>query len=117
MRLRSMALAAVLAVTTAGTTQAQVKVLFENDSIRVTMATIKARSTTPVHTHALSHVTYVQNGGELKLHYPDSTTRRLSLETGTAYWGRVETHATENIGATDVVLITVDLKKPVPVKP
>lgn len=117
MRLRSVALAGVFVVTAAGTTQAQVKVLFENDSVRVTMATIKARATTPVHTHAHPNVTYVQNGGELKLHYADSSTRRLRLETGTAYWGRVETHATENIGATDVVLITVDLKKPTPVKP
>jgi quercetin dioxygenase-like cupin family protein len=112
MLLRLIAGVAAFVVTANETAQAQVKVLFENDSVRVTMATIKAHTTTPVHTHALPHVTYVQSGGELTLHYADSTTTAVSMKTGTAYWGKVETHAAENTGETDVILITVDLKKP-----
>jgi hypothetical protein len=39
------------------------------------------------------------------------------MKTGTAYWGKVETHAAENTGETDIILITVDLKKPPQAKP
>lgn len=90
--------------------KAQVVTLFENDSVRVSRATIRAGTTTPLHTHTLPHVTYVESGGTLRIRHPDGRVDTVVVATGSVYWGKVETHVAENPGPTDVVLITVDLK-------
>ena len=86
--------------------------LLENDTVRVFQATIKAGTSTAQHTHPLPHVTYVQSGGTLQIRRPSGAPDTLRLVTGSAYWGKVETHITDNIGPTDVVLVTTDLKPP-----
>lgn len=91
---------------------AQVVTLLENDTVRVYQATIKAGTSTAQHTHSLPHVTYVQSGGTLQIRRPSGPPDTLRLVTGSAYWGKVETHITDNIGPTDVVLVTTDLKPP-----
>ena len=94
-------------VPTAG---AQVVTLLENDSVRVSSATFKVGYSSPLHTHTLPHATYVASGGTLQLRRPDGHVDTLRLKTGIAYWGKVETHIADNIGATEIVLVTVDLK-------
>ena len=90
---------------------AQVRVLFENDTVRVSEATFKIGYTTPVHTHTLPHSTYVKNGGKLRIRRSDGAVRGLDLKTGDVYWGAVETHTAENVGTTEVVLVTTDIKQ------
>ena len=99
------------------TARAQVVTLLENDSVRVFSATFKVGYSSPLHTHALPHATYVASGGTLQIRRPDGHADTLRLKTGTAYWGKVETHIADNIGATEVVLVTVDLKPPTRRKP
>ena len=99
-----------VAVLSARSARAQVVTLFENDSVRVFRATIRAGTSTPLHTHVLPHVTYVESGGTLRIRHPDGRLDTVVLATGSAYWGKVETHVAENTGPTDVVLITVELK-------
>ena len=99
------------------TARAQVVPLLENDSLRVFSATFKVGYSSPLHTHTLPHATYVASGGTLQLRTPDGHVDTLRLKTGTAYWGKVETHIADNIGATEVVLVTVDLKPLPPRKP
>ena len=91
--------------------RAQVVQLLENDSVRVFRATIRAGTSTGRHTHLLPHVTYVENGGTLLIRHPDGSADTVKVATGSAYWGRVETHTADNIGSSDVVLITVELKR------
>jgi hypothetical protein len=112
--------AALLLIGVARPLHAQGKTLFENDSVRVFEATIKAGThNASFHTHAHPHVTYVQSGGTLHIRHQDGSVAVLVLKTGEAYWGKVETHAADNPGSTDVVLITVDLKPrpPLPADP
>ena len=99
------------------TARAQVVPLLENDSLRVFSATFKVGYSSPLHTHTLPHATYVASGGTLQLRTPDGHVDTLRLKTGTAYWGKLETHIADNIGATEVVLVTVDLKPLPPRKP
>jgi len=75
-------------------------------------ATIKAETSTAQHTHPRPHATYVQSGGTLQIRRPSGAPDTLRLVTGSAYGGKVETHITDNIGPTDVVLVTTDLKPP-----
>lgn len=105
------------AIGSASTARAQLVTLLENDSVRVFSATFKVGYSSPLHTHALPHTTYVASGGTLQLRRSDGHVDTLRLKTGTAYWGRVETHIADNIGATEVVLVTVDLKSPALRKP
>ena len=99
------------------TARAQVVTLLENDSVRVFSARFKVGYSTQLHTHALPHATYVASGGTLQVRHPDGHVDTLRLKTGTAYWGKVETHTADNIGPTEVVLVTVDLKPLAPRKP
>lgn len=99
------------------TARAQVVTLLENDTVRVFSATFKVGYSSPLHTHTLPHATYVASGGTLQLRRPDGHADTLRLKTGTAYWGKVETHIADNIGTTEVVLVTVDLKPRAPRKP
>ena len=99
------------------TARAQVVTLLENDSVRVFSATFKVGYSSPLHTHTLPHATYVASGGTLQLRTPDGHVDTLRLKTGTAYSGKLETHIADNIGATEVVLVTVDLKPLPPRKP
>lgn len=62
--------------------KAQVVDLMENDSVRVFRATIKAGTTTSMHTHALPRATYVESGGTLRIRHPDGRVDTLVLTTG-----------------------------------
>ena len=106
-----------MAICSVPTARAQVVNLLENDSVRVFSATFKVGFSSPLHTHALPHATYVASGGTLRIRHPDGHADTLRMKTGTAYWGKVETHIADNIGTTEVVLVTTDLKPLAPRKP
>lgn len=92
---------------------AELKTLLENDQVRVVEATIKAgEKESGFHTHKLPYVNYVQSGGTLNLRYPDGTTKTMELKTGEVSWGRVETHAGDNLGTADIRLVIIELKQP-----
>ena len=75
-------------VLSARNARAQVVTLFENDSVRVFRATIRAGTTTPLHTHTLPHVTYIESGGTLRIRHPDGRVEAVVLATGSVYWGK-----------------------------
>ncbi len=96
-----------------GAARAQVTTLLENDQVRVYEATFKLGFKTPQHTHPGNEVTYVLSGGRLKVTLPDGTTRVADLTTGQVGWRATpETHIAENVGDTEVNLLTVQLKQP-----
>ena len=105
------------AIASVPTARAQVVTLLENDSVRVFSATFKVGYSSPLHGHALPHATYVASGGTLQIRHAGGGVDTLHLKTGTAYWGKVETHIADNIGTTEIVLVSVDLKPLVPRKP
>lgn len=87
------------------------KVALENDSVRVCSVEAKAGAKIAMHSHP-DHAVYAISGGKVKFTYPDGKSKEVELKTGEATWVKAETHATENIGTTDLKLVVFELKKP-----
>jgi quercetin dioxygenase-like cupin family protein len=92
---------------------AQVKPLLDNDRVHIRESTIKLGFKTPEHTHPANEAIYVLNGGKVKVTLADGTTRIAELKTGELMWRSTpETHTAENIGDTEIRLLTIPLKVP-----
>jgi quercetin dioxygenase-like cupin family protein len=61
------------------------------------------------HTHP-PYAMYIVNGGKVRMHSPDGTTRDADLNTGEAIFSDKVTHWAENIGADTVKVILVELR-------
>jgi len=86
------------------------KVLFENDRVRVQEHYLKPGQKIGMHSHP-DKVIYAINDWKVRETYPDGTTRVVEGKAGTAVWGTAKSHAVENIGTTDVRNIVVELKE------
>lgn len=87
----------------------QVKVLLENDEVRVIEFTAKAGEKTPMHSHP-GHVIYPLADGRTRFTMPDGTTRELQIKKGVAAWVAPVTHA--HLALTDNHVFVVEVKKP-----
>jgi hypothetical protein len=93
------------------------KKLFENDHVRYLEVTIPPGEFVPVHTHRWPSVIYVQStshfirrDGDGKILF-DSRQAPPPQPTPFLEWlGPLPPHSVENIGSTDVRLLTVELK-------
>ena len=86
----------------------QVKVVLENDEVRVIEFTAKAGETTPMHSHP-GHVIYPLSDGKTRFTFPDGTTRELEIKKGVAQWVGPVTHA--HLALTDNHVFVVEVKK------
>jgi quercetin dioxygenase-like cupin family protein len=87
------------------------KVLFENERIRITEATLKAGGKMPVHSHP-PHVLYVvSGGGKIKATAPDGKVTETEVAPGQTTWSDAVKHAIENAGQ-DAKSIAFELKQP-----
>ncbi len=86
-----------------------VSVRFENDSVRVIEALIPPGFKEKLHTHP-PYVTYVLDGGNVRLHSADGTSRDAVLTPGQAYFTDSITHWAENTGTTTLRLILVEMR-------
>jgi quercetin dioxygenase-like cupin family protein len=84
------------------------KVLAEDDKVRVLEYSPKVGDKTPMHSHP-SCVVYVLKGGRVKYTMPDGSTRISELKTGDALLRPPVTHADEALDEVDAILI--ELKK------
>jgi quercetin dioxygenase-like cupin family protein len=84
------------------------KVLAEDDKVRVLEYTPKKGDKTPMHSHPAA-VVYVVKGGSVKYTMPDGSTRISELKTGQALLRPPVTHADEALDEVDAILI--ELKK------
>lgn len=87
------------------------KMALENDSVRVFNVQAKAGEKVAMHSHP-DHLVYVINGGKVKFTYPDGKTKDVEMKAGEAIWIKTESHATENIGSTELKLVVFEIKKP-----
>jgi quercetin dioxygenase-like cupin family protein len=118
MHLHRLALAAIVAVAVAipvsGSAQdappPEVNVVLENDDVRMVRVAYQPGNASPEHTHPVPRTIFVESGGELELTYPDGTTERMTLVTGTANWRMAETHAVLNVGDTQVILVETEVR-------
>ena len=91
--------------------QISIKVLFQNDSVRVMEAALPPGYKEKMHTHP-GYVTYVLDGGRVRLHSTDGTTRDAEFKTGNVFYSGPITHWAENTGATTIRVLLVELRGP-----
>ncbi len=84
------------------------KVLAEDDKVRVLEYSPKKGDKTPMHSHPPS-VVYVLKGGRVKYTLPDGSTKMVELKTGEALLRPPVTHSDEALDDVDSILI--ELKK------
>ena len=87
------------------------KILLENDRVRVQEHFLKPGDKIAMHSHP-DKVIYAINDWKVRETFPDGTTRIVEGKAGTAKWGKATQHAVENIGTTDVRNIVIELKDP-----
>ena len=84
--------------------------LLENEQVRVSDIKFKPGDKMAMHSHP-KHLVYALSSGKIKFEYPDGTTKEVAIEAGQVVWASEESHATENIGGTDMHLLLVELKR------
>jgi quercetin dioxygenase-like cupin family protein len=84
------------------------KVLAEDDKVRVLEYSPKKGDKTPMHSHP-SSVVYVLKGGRVEYTMPDGSTKISELKTGEALLRPPVTHSDEALDEVDSILI--ELKK------
>lgn len=85
------------------------RVLFENDAIRVLEVSVTPGAKVPLHTNP-ENVNYIIKAGTLRLIDADGSSVDLDLAERQVIPAPVGRHAVENIGATEVRTICIELK-------
>lgn len=95
-----------------GTAKAAVKVVFENDRVRVRDVTFPPGVLdTGMHTHELAHVGIILTDGTLRFTEPDGTKEDTSFASGdVGFRGANATHMVANPGKSVMRVIEVELK-------
>jgi quercetin dioxygenase-like cupin family protein len=91
------------------------KSVFENERIRVNEITFKPAAKIAMHQHP-DHVVYWLSGGTLRIFSPDGKHMDVTAKAGEVVWLPATTHSAENIGATEIRAVQVELKEPAPAK-
>ncbi|MGI8785729.1 MAG: cytoplasmic protein [Acidobacteriota bacterium] len=87
-----------------------VKVLLENDRVRVLEARLKPGEKEPMHSHP-AYVGYYLSPLKVKITSPDGQSVVRERKAGEAGWSEAVIHSTENIGTSEVHALIVELKK------
>lgn len=87
-----------------------VKILIDNDRVRVLEIRHKPGAKEPMHSHP-AYVVVFLSGTRLKATTPDGKTREGDRKAGEVLWSEATTHALENVGTTDQHVIVIELKK------
>ncbi len=85
-----------------------VKVLLDNDKVRVLDFQLKAGDKVPMHSHPAS-ILYTIAPGKTKTTFPDSKSMETEFKAGEARWSEPVTHANEAI--TSLHVLVIELKE------
>jgi hypothetical protein len=85
------------------------KVLLDNECVRVQYHDVAVGQKVPMHAHP-NYVVYTLNPFKARITLPDGTQRISERKAGEAYWNEALSHAVENIGGTDIHNLIVELK-------
>ena len=115
--IRKLAVSAIVVVSTANGSVAQdrrdivpeMKVLLENDCVRVQYHDVAVGQTIPMHSHP-KYVVYTLKPFEARITLPDGSQRISKREAGEAYWNEPISHSVENLGKTDIHNLIIELK-------
>jgi len=85
------------------------KVLLNNDCVRVQFHDVAVGATAPMHSHP-AYVVYVLKPFKARILLPDGTQRISEHKEGEAYWNPPITHAVQNIGEGPIHNLIVEIK-------
>jgi len=86
-----------------------IKVMLENDSVRVMLAELPPGFREKEHSHP-PYVMYILTGGTVRMHISDGTTRDAELKEGMTLFSPSVTHWAENTGNTTLKILLVELR-------
>ena len=86
------------------------KVLLENERVRVQFHDVAVGETVPMHTHP-SYVAYVIKPYKARLRQADGTEKLVDRRPGDVFWGEPVTHTVENLGTNEIHNLIVELKE------
>jgi quercetin dioxygenase-like cupin family protein len=87
-----------------------IRVLMENDSVRVMDAVLTPGLREKQHTHP-PYALYILSGGSVRMHFPDGSTRDVEFKTGEARFSDKVTHWAENTGTSTIRIVLVELRR------
>ncbi len=87
-----------------------VKVIIDNDRVRVLEVVHKPGAKEPMHSHQ-AYVAVFLNATKQKVTTPDGKTVEKDRKAGEVQWSEGTTHAVENIGSAEQHVIVIELKK------
>ena len=87
----------------------EMKVLLENQCVRVQYHDVAVGQTVPMHSHP-NYVVYVLKSFKARITLPDGTQRISERKAGDAYWNPAITHSVENLGDSDIHNLIIELK-------
>ncbi len=87
-----------------------VKVLLENDRVRVLEVRHQPGVKEPMHAHP-AYVSYYLSATRVKVTTPDGKTVEKDRKAGEVQYSGPTTHALENIGTTEQHVLVIELKK------
>lgn len=85
------------------------KVLLDNECVRVQYHDAAVGETIPMHSHP-NYVVYTLNRFKARIRLKDGTQRISQRGGGEAYWNQPITHSVENLGRTPIHNLIVELK-------
>jgi hypothetical protein len=85
------------------------KVLLENECVRVQYHDVGVGQTAPMHSHP-NYVVYTLRPFKARIRLKDGTQRISQRKAGKAYWNPAITHSVENLGKTSIHNLIVELK-------
>jgi hypothetical protein len=85
------------------------KVLLENDCVRVQYHDVAVAETIPMHSHP-NYVVYTLNPFKARIRLKDGTERISQRNAGEAYWNPPITHSVENLGDMPIHNLIVELR-------
>ena len=87
------------------------KVLLENDRLRVLEVRVNPGRKLPMHSHP-AYLVYALTPHKVRVTFPDGKTKEVEIKAGEVLWSEGMSHAVDNIGATEVHVLNIELKQP-----
>ena len=99
----------VLAQDVLDVNDANIKLRFENDRVRVLERILKPGDREKMHSHP-AYLIHVVSGGQLRNHNVDGKVIEFEVKAGDVLFRDPTTHWAENIGTTIVEVVVIELK-------
>ena len=91
------------------TVVSDMKVLLENDCVRMQFHDVAVGEKTPLHSHP-KYAVYVFNPYKARISLANGTQRISEHNAGDAFWNEASQHVVENIGTTPIHNLVVEIK-------